>query len=144
MNRNSVAAIIATGAVVVVLVLGFRFLGSPARQRLARLDAQDVWSLFGLAQRLNHYRTGPADTLPENLDKIKVIGTKTTSVSGKPFAYHRKDENHYELCATFATDTRENRDPNVSDFWLHPKGDYCFQFDAREGVQQAPVPNLPY
>lgn len=138
MNKNTLAAMLATTAVVAVLILGFRFLGSPASQRLVREDRQDVWALSMLAQELNGSWTGPSHILPEDLDKIRATTTKRTSVSSKPFVYHRKDESHYELCSTFATDNRKDRARNTPDFWLHPKGDYCFSFDAAESVAQAP------
>jgi hypothetical protein len=139
MNRNSVGATVATLAVVVVLALGFRFLGSPARQRLLRSDQQDIWALSMLAGQLNSSWTGPLHALPETTDGINLGTARRTSVSGKPFVYHRKDASHYELCATFGTDDREQHLANLPDFWLHPKGDYCFQFDAAQ-----PVPSVPY
>jgi hypothetical protein len=142
MNRNRVAAVAATGAVLVVLILGFRFLGSPASQRIAREDQQDVWALYLLAGELNTRWGAGSHALPENLDRITALNTKKTSVNGKPFVYHRKDDSHYELCSTLATDNRQLPNTNMSDAWIHPKGDYCFSFDASQPVPQAPY--VPY
>jgi hypothetical protein len=144
MNRNMIGAVIATGAVVAVLVLGFRFLGSPASQRLTRGDQQDVWALSTIAGELNSSWTGAAHALPENLDGINLAKAKKTSVSGKPFVYRRKDVSHYELCATFGTDDRDHHGANMPDFWLHDKGDYCFHFDASQPVPSVPYPFMPY
>lgn len=137
MNRNRWAAIVAALAVVAVLVLGFSFLGSPARQRLVRADMQAVQALAGLAQQINYAWNRAGKTLPANLDKLP--GTKKDAMTGQPFIYHPKQDGAYELCATFATDSRERPDANTADGWLHPKGDYCFQLDASE-----PVPSAPY
>jgi|SRR5580704_5438153 hypothetical protein len=138
MNRNVWATIVATGAVIVVLILGFRFLGSPARQRLVRLDARTVQALAALAQQINYSWNLSGKALPSNLDKI--TGTvKKDAQSGKPFLFHPRQNSAYELCATFAADSREQPDTNTADPWLHPKGDYCFQLDASQ-----PVPAVPY
>lgn len=138
MNRNAWAAIIATVAVVLVLCFGFRFLGSPAQQRLVRADARDVQALAAVAQQISFVWNQSEKTLPANLDRITAV-TKKSFLTGEPFVYHAKPNGAYELCATFATDNRQVPDANTADPWLHPKGDYCFQLDASQ-----PVPAAPY
>jgi len=138
MNRNVWATIVATSAVIVVLILGFRFLGSPTRQRLVRADARTVQALAALAQQINCSWNQSEKVLPANLGRI--TGTvKRDAITGKPYVYHPKQNSEYELCATFAADSRELPDTNTADPWLHPKGDYCFQLDASQ-----PIPNVPY
>lgn len=135
MNRNTWAAIGATIAVIAILILGFSFLGTPAQQRLARADGHAVQELATLAENINS-AWSKGNVLPASLDNIP--GNKNDAVSGKPFLYHPKQSSAYELCATFATDNRKLRDTNTGAFWLHPKGEYCFQLDASQQAPQAP------
>jgi hypothetical protein len=138
MNRNVRATLLAAVAVIVVLILGFRFLGSPGKQRLVRADYKNVQALASLAQQINIAWNQSEKVLPDNLDKIDGAGKKDV-LTGKPFLYHPKKYSEYELCATFATDSSELPDANTADAWLHPKGDYCFQLDAQKSV-----PGVPY
>ncbi len=132
------ATIVATAAVIVVLILGFRFLGSPAKQRLLRKDSRTVQALAALAGQINYSWNRSGHVLPANLDKI--VGTvKKDPLTGESFVYHPKQDGEYEICATFAADSRELPDTNTADPWLHTKGDYCFQLDASQ-----PVPAVSY
>jgi hypothetical protein len=139
MNRNVLVSTSATVAVIVVLVLGFRFLGSPARQHLVRGDSRTVQALAGIAQQIN-YAWNQSQALPANLGKISGIVTRDP-VSGKPFLYRPKQNSEYELCATFGLDNRRLPDTNTADPWLHPRGDYCFAWDASQPV---PAVTFPY
>ena len=138
MSRDGWAAIAATVAVVVVVILGFRVLGGPANQRLVQADLRTVRTLSELARQINQRWTTGGKTLPENLDKFQTT-VKQDPVSGKAFVYHAKSSEEYELCATFATDNRDAHATATTDRWLHPKGEYCFQFQASEQV-----PFVPY
>lgn len=137
MNRNLWATGIAIVAVIVVLILGFRFLGSPAQQRKLQADTRRAQALAALAQQISFAWEQSGKVLPANLDKI-TITTKKDIFTGKPYDYHPKQGGQYELCATFAVDNRQLPDTNTADPWLHPKGDYCFQLDASQPVPQAP------
>ena len=53
MSRDLWAAIAATVAVLVVAILGFHVLGSPANQRLVQADLRTVHGLAELAQQIN-------------------------------------------------------------------------------------------
>jgi hypothetical protein len=138
MNRNSWAAIAATIAVVVVVILGFRVLGGPATQRLVQSDLRTVRTLAELARQINQRWESSGKILPDNLEKFP-NSIKQDPVTTKSFSYHPKSNNEYELCATFATDNRDLQTTDPNDRWTHPKGDYCFQFDASQHV-----PFVPY
>jgi hypothetical protein len=140
MSRDAWAAIAATVAVVVVALLGFHVLGSPASQRLVQADLRTVHALAELAQQINSKWSTGSRPLPADLEKIP-SEVKLDPVSGKPFIYHAKSKDEYELCATFATNNRDTRAPGAPDRWVHPKGDFCFQFQASESV---PIPWGPY
>jgi hypothetical protein len=138
MSRDAWAAIAATVAVAVVVILGFRVLGGPANQRLVQADQRRLNSLCQLAQQINQKWTTGGKTLPANLENLPTA-VKQDPVSGKPFIYHPKSSEEYELCATFATDNRDARATAATDRWLHSKGEYCVQFQASEQV-----PFVPY
>jgi hypothetical protein len=138
MNRNSWAAIAATTAVVVVVILGFRVLGGPATQRLVQSDLRTVRALTELARQINQSWVSAGKILPGDLEKFP-DATKQDPISARSFGYRRKSNDEYELCATFATDNRDMPVTNPKDRWTHPKGDYCFEFEASQQV-----PSVPY
>lgn len=140
MNRDVWAAIAAMVAVALVAALGFHVLGSPARQRLVQADLRTVHALSQLAQQINGKWSMGSRPLPADLEKFP-SATKKDPVSGKLFIYHPKSNEEYELCATFATDSREMLAPGTADRWVHPKGDFCFQFQASEQVPAQWIPN---
>jgi hypothetical protein len=137
MSRDVWAAVAATVAVSVVVVLGFRVLGGPANQRLVQADLRKMNTLSQLAQQINQRWTMGGKTLPDNLEKFP-NSLKQDPVSGKAFVYHAKSNDEYELCATFATDDRDARMHTAADRWMHPKGDFCFQFQTSEQVPWVP------
>jgi len=141
MNRNTWAIVTATASVLVILILGFRFLGSPGSQRKVQSDLRRVRLLSALAEQVNYKWNSSGKALPGNLDSFP-NSMKQDPVSGKTFLYKPKPDNKYELCANFATDNRDEQNTGVNDpnaRWLHPKGDFCFEFDASQ-----PVPMAPY
>jgi hypothetical protein len=132
MSRDARAAI----AIVVVIVLGFRVLGGPGTQRLVRSDERTVRSLAELAQKIQQkWRTDCQ--LPATLDSFSEK-EKQNPLTHKPFVYHPKSNTAYELCATFATDNRQQEPGEAEDAWRHAKGDFCFPLEATQSVPQAP------
>jgi hypothetical protein len=140
MNRNSLAAVVATIVVAVVVVLGFQALGGPRKQRLVRADQRTTQALAQLAQQINFKWQSSGKVLPANLDKFPE-NAKKAPVNGKEFAYHVKSANEYELCSTFLTDNR-NTPVNAADPWLHPQGEHCFTFDPAQSVNVPWVPTF--
>jgi hypothetical protein len=138
MSRDARAAVIASIAVVAVIVLGFSLLGSPGTQRLIRSDERTVRSLAELAQKIETKWRTSNNELPANLDSV-LEKEKQDPLTHKPFAYHPKSTSAYELCATFLTDNRHREPGEFDESWRHPKGDFCFSLDATQ-----PVPPAPY
>ena len=138
MNRNSWAAVAATIAVIVVVVLGFRVLGGPGTQRLVQSDFRSLRTLSELARQINVKWMSSNKVLPADLDGFSKA-TKLDPLTGKPFPYRRKSDSEYELCASFATDSRDVQAQNTDNYWAHPKGYYCFEFEASQQV-----PFVPY
>jgi len=138
MNRNTGAAIAATIVVAAVVIFGFFVLGSPATQRLVQSDLRTVRALAELAQQINQRWAGSGKTLPGDLERFP-NSIKQDPISAKSFAYKPKSNSDYELCATFAADNRDTQAGNPDEHWIHPKGDYCFEFEASQQV-----PFVPY
>lgn len=138
MNRNVFATIVATVICVLVLALGFRELGRPAAQRKKQADRQRAMMLWRLAGDVrNVWSSNTARMLPDDLEGVRSPNKKDV-LSGKSFGYKKTSNTTYELCATFATDDRAAGPVNGSEFWRHPKGDYCFQFDTAGTIEQFP------
>jgi len=136
MNRNRVAALAATMGAVVVVAMGFTLLGGPQRQRLVRTDLRTVQALSGLARQINAKWKDEGKTLPASLDHFPEAAKKNP-VTGAAFTYQPKPPQEYELCAIFFTDDRDMQ-ASAADRWIHPKGNYCFSFDAAQNVPFPP------
>jgi len=137
MSRDFRAAVVASAAVILVLVLGFHELGSPGMQRMVRSDERTVRSLYDLAMKIT-LSWRPTDfKLPINLDSF-AENEKQDSLTHKPLVYRPKSGSEYELCGTFLTDNRHPEPGENPDAWRHPKGDFCFDLDASKTVPQPP------
>jgi hypothetical protein len=137
-SRDAWAAVAATAAVAVVLVLGFLELGGPGTQRLVQADAKRVNALRALSWAANNRWNLSKHVLPPSLDAIARSNSKDP-VTGAPYEYHVIGDSQYELCATFARANREGAAQGNA-AWDHPQGHYCFQLDAARPVQ----PGYPY
>jgi hypothetical protein len=137
MNRDTWAAAAATIAVVVVVTLGLRVLGGPGTQRLVQSDLRTLRTLGELAQHIKFIWDSSGKVLLANLEKFP-NSVKQDLVTNKSLTYHPKSNSEYELCAIFATDSRNFQAQHTNDTWAHPKGDYCFQLDASQQVPQVP------
>ncbi len=136
-SRDSLAAMLATAACVIVLTLGFWKTRGPSAQRLVRADEKRVQQLSQLADEINQEYKQHDKQLPEKLSDIQK--TKYADpFNGKPPEYRAKPPNAYTLCTTFSTGSpKEETDGNFT-FWIHAAGSKCFEFDAAEQVPQAP------
>ncbi len=136
----------AIGSAVVVaatIVWGMVFAGTPAGQRLVRLDERRVNDLRTIQQEIynivyegtDRYNNGSSFTslpnpFPPNLEAVvaNAISMKpsiTDPVTGLPYEYDT-DGSEFALCAVF--DTSLDQDYDV--FWNHPVGRHCYEFDA--------------
>jgi hypothetical protein len=137
MSRDARAALLASIAVIAVVVLGFTLLGSPGTQRLIRSDERTVRSLAELAQEIQNKSRISNNELPANLDSFDEK-EKQDPLTHKPFIYRPKSKTAYELCATFLTDNLHQDPGERDDPWRHPKGDFCFSLDTTQPFRPAP------
>jgi len=136
-NRDRAAAIIATAAVTLVVVLGFWNVHGPSTQRLVRADEKQLQNLTTLANEINNTYRQHDKQLPTELTKLQKKRF-ADPITKQPPLYAPKSASVYSLCATFnAQGPKEDGSGNFA-FWTHPAGSKCFDFDATEQVPQAP------
>jgi hypothetical protein len=140
-RRDRAFAGAATALVVLALVLGFRQLGGRPRQRDLRADAVRVNQLRGIVlQMREEWRAHAGDAarnLPATLADVSVrLGDRSIAdpITHSPYEYAPRSGSQYELCAVFAADSSA-QEPAPGPPWKHPKGRYCFSFDAASDSQ---------
>jgi len=116
-------AFLAAAAVLAAVVIALLWLGSPAQERLSRLDARRISDLQNLARTINVFWTRHT-RLPETLQELigdPGLDTATTDPQTlEPYEYRRL-EGQFELCARFAGEPAE-----PPGFWAHGAGRACF------------------
>lgn len=136
-NRDTVAAILATAAVILVVVLGFWKVHGPSAQRLVRADEKRVQNLNQLAIEINNTYSLRGKQLPAVLTELQKRRF-ADPITKQPPLYTAKSGSFYALCATFtASGPEEDYAANFA-FWNHPAGNKCFDLDATEQVPPAP------
>lgn len=132
MKLQRLAAFGSIALVGIAIVAGLYVAGSPAEQRLLRLDDRRVTDLQRLSRAATRYYS-QTDRLPASLDGL-ADGRRLSSVprdpeSGEPYEYNVHGDGRFELCAEFS---RESRQAAERDFWRHGRGRDCFEFDLAD------------
>ncbi len=108
----------------VALALGFWAIGTPKHEQAIGWDEQRSGRLEQLRSQIAGYYT-TNKKLPTSLSALGPIGEAAYDpATRKPFKYRVVGSGHYQLCAFFSTDTRNDRYANT--FQAHPRGLYCF------------------
>ena len=138
----------AAAAVAAAVVGGLVALGSPAGQRLERLDARRAQDLDAISQAIDRYEA-TRERLPETLDELQRGSDAqvaiTDPVTGEPYGYEAGEGTAYELCATFELDTTERELRRGGPFSRHEAGRHCFALRARTGpwlLMPEPAPGV--
>jgi hypothetical protein len=130
MNIDRVAALVSSIAVAIVVVAAFLLIGTPDEQRQQRLDDRRVAHLQHLAHAVDAYWENHG-TLPGSLadlvDGRRLSSLPTDPVHGEVYDYRATAPASYQLCATFDSASDEL---GPQDFWNHPVGRQCYDFDA--------------
>lgn len=145
-NRSVTVAArsVASGILLVILaavVTGFVYAGSPAEERVRRIDMQRVSDLQMLQSEVVSYWQAK-EALPEDLgalmDDIRGYAIPTDPETGAAYQYRTTGALAFELCATFARVSegygaaeapllaRRPYYGGVSENWDHEAGRYCF------------------
>ena len=128
MNIERTAAVTTIGLVITLIGIGFFISGTPAEQRLLRMDEQRIMDLMRLTRALDDYWE-EMGSLPNSasqlLDGRRLKLMPTDPSSGSSYAYEKKGTSNFTLCAAF---DRPSRRQTVDNFWTHPVGEHCFSF----------------
>jgi hypothetical protein len=136
-NRDSLAAVLAIAAFLVVVALGFWKTRGPSSQRLVRTDEKRIQNMSQLANEISRQYMQHGKQLPAGLSgsqKTKYADPAT----GKPLEYSLRTPNDFTLCTTFSASSPKEESNGMFAFWSHPSGPKCFDFSAAEQAPQAP------
>ncbi len=133
MNVQRIAIIGTISVVASAVAVGLWLAGSPAEQRLLRLDQRRVYALMELARQAER-RWQRDQRLPQTADELidgqSLTRLPTDPATRQPYEYQVTAPREFEVCATF---DRPSRPDQVSDFWSHEAGRRCFTFSVTEG-----------
>lgn len=134
----------ASGILLITLagvVVGFFYAGSPAEERLRRIDMQRVSDLQTLQSEVVSYWQAK-EKLPGNLaeltDDIRGYGIPNDPETGTPYEYRAMGALAFELCAAFARESEgmmAGETPmriakpyygGIAENWDHEMGRHCF------------------
>lgn len=143
-TKVTISAAVGSSVVIVVAIIASLFVvGSPAKQRDARLDQNRVSDLQTIQSSLIDYWRDK-EALPETLAALEddIIGYRNPvdPQSGEAYEYTVTSELRFQLCATFSTQSDGSDQgiyfaPKVYDFgymggdfdvWSHTEGRVCF------------------
>jgi len=132
---RTIFAGVAVVAVVTSVIFGIIMLGSPAEERILRLDNRRVDDLEKIMQATNLYWTRH-QSLPASLEELAKEPGITINThdprTAKTYEYRVLGENKYELCAQFERDSVIGTNGSSTNFWSHGAERQCFQLEARE------------
>ncbi|MCD6149513.1 hypothetical protein J7J13_01865 [bacterium] len=119
-------------AVIIVFIAGLFIMESPQKTRDRKMDNAILENFDDLNRAIGTYYSDN-EKLPANLDRIKsefsYIGDKDLKnlATGEKYEYKIKSENIYELCATFKTSNKKDKEYNnyQDDDWPHDVGYQC-------------------
>ncbi|MEM9979465.1 MAG: hypothetical protein AAF808_17695, partial [Cyanobacteria bacterium P01_D01_bin.2] len=105
------------------------------QQRLIMSDQQRLEDLSAIANSLYWQSQDQDDyTLPEVLT---TTNQRQDPITQESYSYRKVDDERYELCASFATDSSTHKLANANNQnWQHPNGRHCFELE----LSQPPPP----
>jgi hypothetical protein len=129
MTMHRVVAMAATIVVTITAIAGLYLSGSPAEQRLLRMDERRIRDLNQLANAVQRYwqeQGALPATLQELLDGRRLLAMPLDPDRNLVYEY-LPDATVFRLCAEF---DRPSRTTRTQEFWTHPAGRHCFEFDT--------------
>jgi hypothetical protein len=140
----------AAAFVLVVIVAGLAFSGSPRHERQRVLDGQRVADLEAITTALEE-RVVEDGRLPGRLGDLqgpspRGLRSLRDPVTHRPYEYRQLDSLSYEVCATFDTvDSLSGPDAwsPPSEFWRHGAGRACFTVHVPPSRLRAGSPAPP-
>lgn len=140
MNVPRTAGWASAAVVAAAVIAGFVISGSPEVQRQKRLDDRRVSHLQQLTAALDGYWHDHG-TLPEELSVVldgrRLSHMPSDPVTGLGYPYEWLSPSRYRLCAEFAVASQPG---DAQEFWSHPAGRECYEFDVTRNGRESRVP----
>ncbi|MGA7802199.1 MAG: hypothetical protein WCC36_15485 [Gammaproteobacteria bacterium] len=133
-SGTTVLVVAIVGVVIAAVVGGLSLVGSPAQERMRRLDMRRVVDLRGIAVAVDRYwtRHGSLPTSLDALERERGFSIEPTDPeTRRPYEYHVGTRGGYSLCAVFAASSAQEQDNGREKFWSHGTGRQCFDLQAR-------------
>lgn len=140
-NKATFYAGIGVSVVILIsIVIGFMFTGSPIKERMRKLDEQRISHLSMLQMNIVEYWKNKGK-LPENLSMLK-DDLRNVSIPQDPetrteYGYGTKGEDTFILCATFSEESILDKSTYIDSHfyggisgnqsWDHSAGKTCFE-----------------
>lgn len=124
---------VAVAVVVVSVVIGVVLIGSPAEQRVRKMDDRRTQDLVAISRALNLYWTRHkrlAASL-EELSREPGVIVSADPDTREPYEYRVVGDKKYELCARFQRGSADEF-PGTNNFWSHGAGRQCFQLEVNQ------------
>ena len=137
LTRDTAAALIAVVAICIVVGLGFWKTRGPGSQRLIRADEKRIQAIGQLANQINNYYGQHNKQLPAALSEDQKLAFKDPLTGGAP-EYAPSTASKFALCQDFSAPSPEDYKNAPYDFWQHPAGHKCFEFEAGGEIRQVP------
>lgn len=131
--RRYVGITVLVAIVAAAVVAGIYVIGSPAEQRLRRLDEAQTQDLIATSYALDAYWRRNQQ-LPASLDELLQDRDASAILAGidaqSTQEYMPRGPATYELCAVFNRPSSEPRAVPGGVFWTHGQGRQCFQLEV--------------
>ena len=135
LSRPQVLGGLVTVVVIAAVAMGIFLIGSPAEERVRRLDERRVQDLANIARAVDLYWTRHASLPPSLEELLKEPGGNVRSTDPSTsdlYEYRPLETQAYELCARFEHDSQQAGGPTGDGFWSHGTGRQCFRRDAQK------------
>lgn len=122
-------AIAASVVVVATLAAAIGVMGTPAQQRLVRMDERRIGDLHRIVQAIREHGLPPdlATLARTPGERLSIVDP----VDGRPYEFAPLGRERFRLCARFATDTAKVVSDDWSHGnWSHGQGRHCFDRDV--------------
>jgi hypothetical protein len=137
--QNKFFGISAASLILIIFILGFFVIDSPAVSREKKQDEQVIEYLVAVNYQINSY-FDDNQKLPENLSILD--GTKYEPNSkinfDAGFTYAKKSDNFFEVCANFKQSNRDLNGGYYNNDWRHDGGKACFQKNVIKKNTESP------
>lgn len=135
--RRYVGIGLLVAVVAAAVIAGMYVIGSPAEQRLRRLDEAQTQDLISTSYALDAYWRRNQQ-LPGSLDELLRDRDASAILAGidvqSTQEYMPRGPATYQLCAAFNRPSSEPRAVPGGVFWTHGEGRQCFQLEV--GTQE--------